>query len=573
MSFKRPISVIAFDRKSNDYADLPAECGWRHYYIHDESFRLALDAPEGLPADIWINVLATSFCARAGLKAAWVTFANVLRWLVEVLNPGPTASLLWPDFQLVLDVLNASPDTLFSAKPEYTRSLKQSLEGITQASGELFRAFRGFQAERDLIALGQSAVISMPNMYPSWTRQYFTDLILAQILHGRMHTSHRVDGTEVLIVIEEADPDVSTEAEQMFPDHLSPVAQCFKQGREFGISVIVSISSLRSASRLVLANATDQFTFRMSDMESVYDAGRTLMLPAKGELRLNSLQPGECIVRQIGPWPHALVAKVDYMPPCRMRPGQYDTHPYVPSKRLAELPHVQEALAKKIADNRGAALRMPTQRPTPRPLGKLARQFLDRASLPENIFAPVHVMFRHVGNVAPATQLGMMQELERAGFVAFTQVRIGKANLKLKEITEKGWAYLQKPAPTTGGKGGMEHRHYQRWIYDWAARRGYQDCAIEPPVPGTTHFGDVGFRTNGRLHIVQVTAHCDSNITSHVRAALIESRAVDVLVFVTTVKSQHDAIRAKILADPDLVFCIDRIRFDVLDVYLKELWP
>lgn len=564
----RPISVIVFDRKSNDYGDLPAQFGWIHFCIHN-LFRLGMDA-DGIPTDVWINVLATIFCARAGLKAAWTTFANVVRWLVTTLNPDPAGFLLWPDLQLILDVLGAAPDTLFSSKREYTWSLLQQLEGITQASGDLFRAFRGFQAERDIIAPGQSAVISMPNMFPSWARQFFVDIILAQILYGRMHRSHRVDGTEVLIVIEEADPDISTEAEEMFPDHMCPISDGFKKGREFGVSICVNISSPRSASRFVLNNATDQFMFRMTDADSTHKAARTLMLPPRGELRLNSLAQGECLTRQIGPWPHAMALKVDYMPPCRTQPTRYDTHPFVPSTRLAELPHVQQALARKVADSRAMVLRRSAQKARPRQLSKKARPFLEHASRSENLFAPTHVIFKQIGNPSPATQLAVIRELERAGLMVFAQVRIGKSNVRLQEITEEGWAFLHKPAPSKGGKGAMAHRHYQHWIAECSVRRGYQDCHIEPHVAGTTCYGDAGFTKDGKRYIVQVVVHCDSNITSHVRAALIESNAVDVLIFVTPIKSRGDDIRARILADPALVFCMSRIQFDVVETFMSR---
>jgi hypothetical protein len=563
--------MIVFDRKSDDYADLPSELGWLHFCIYN-FLRLGLDA-DGIPTDVWINLLATIFCARAGLKAAWVTFANVLRWLVTALNPDPSGFLLWPDLQLILDVLKAAPDTLFSSKREYTWSLLQQLEGITQASGELFRAFRGFQAERDIIAPGQSAVISMPNMFPSWARQFFVDIILAQILYSRMHRSHRVDGTEVLIVIEEADPDISTEAEEMFQDRMCPVSDSFKKGREFGVSICVSISSPRSASRFVLSNATDQFMFRMTDADSAYEAARTLMLPPKGELRLNSLGQGECLARQAGAWPHAMALKVDYMPPCRTSPTHYDTHPYVPSKRLSELPDLQKALAAKIADSRSITLRTPAPKTARLSLSKLARLFLDYASLPEYASAPVFVIFGRMGTPSPATQLAVMRELEQAGLMVFMNVRIGKSNVRLQEVTENGWAFQRKPVPSLGGKGAMDHRHYERWIFKWAVHKDYEDRAIEPQVPGTSHFGDASFRKDGKLYMAQVCAHCASNITNHVRAALIESQAVDVLLFVTATKAQWGDIRAKILADPELVFCMDRIQFDVVETYMKELWP
>jgi hypothetical protein len=410
-------------------------------------------------------------------------------------------------------------------------------------------------------------------MFPSWARQFFVDIILAQILYGRMHRSHRVDGTEVLIVIEEADPDISTEAEEMFQDRMCPVSDGFKKGREFGVSICVSISSPRSASRFVLSNATDQFMFRMTDADSAYEAARTLMLPPKGELRLNSLGQGECLGRQAGPWPHAMALKVDYMPPSRTQPTRYDTHPYVPPKRLTELPDLQTALAAKIADSRSITLRTPAPKTARLSLSKLARLFLDYASLPEYASAPVFVIFERMGTPSPATQLAVIRELEQAGLMVFMNVRIGKSNVRLEEVTENGWAFQGKPVPALGGKGAMDHRHYEHWMFKWAARRNYEDREIEPRVPGTTCFGDVGFRKNGKLHIVQIVSHCDSNITSHVRAALIESHGVDVLLFVTPTKSQWDAIRAKILADPELVVCMDRVQFDVVETYMKELWP
>jgi hypothetical protein len=184
----------------------------------------------------------------------------------------------------------------------------------------------------------------------------------------------------------------------------------------------------------------------------------------------------------------------------------------------------------------------------------------------------VHVIFRQIGNLSPATQLAVIRELERAALVLFVQTRIGKSNVKLKDITDKGWAFLDKPVPGERGKGGIKHRHWAHWAYAWAVERGYEQCTIEPRVPGTTHFGDVGFRAGGILHIVQVIAHCDSNIIDHVRAALVESHSVDVLTFVTPLKSQWDDIRARILTDPQLAFCIDHVHFDVVETYLKGLW-
>ena len=570
MSLSRPISVIVFDRKANDYADLPARLGWRHYCIYN-LFRLGLDA-DGIPTDVWINLLATIFCARAGLKAAWVTFANVLRWLVTALNPDASGFLLWPDLQLILDVLKAAPDTLFSSKRDYTASLLQQLEGITRASGELFRAFRGFQAERDIIAPGQSVVISMPNMFPSWARQFFVDIILAQILYSRMHRSHRVDSTEVLVVIEEADPDISSEAEQMFPDRMCPISEAFKKGREFGISVCVSISSLRSASRLVLSNATDHFMFRMTDSQSVYEAGRTLMLPPKGELRLNSVQPGECLVRQIGPWPHATVAKVDYMPPCRQRPQEYDTHPYVPSKRLRELPHVQEALAQKIAESRKPALIRTHGRTVTPQLTSNERALLGHMTLHE--YEPVRLLFRRMGEISPSTQKKILNRLARAGLIETAQTRAGKSVLRLAYPTKDGWEYVKARSKFRPLRGGLVHTHVCRWKQALDIKRGCDESRCEFPYPNGHGSSDVGTRIGDTLYFTEVVIECTKNLRQHARDCFADTALnVQTLTIVTLLKSQQDKLHRQLISDPELVRFADRIVFVTVDQILKELWP
>jgi hypothetical protein len=176
-----------------------------------------------------------------------------------------------------------------------------------------------------------------------------------------------------------------------------------------------------------------------------------------------------------------------------------------------------------------------------------------------------------MGVTSPATQLAIIRELEEAGFLTCTQTRIGKATVRLKAITEKGWAFLQKPAPATEGRGGIEHCHFAHWVHECNIRSGYQRCQIEPGIPGTTHFGDAAFEKEGKWYLAQVVAHCDSNIISHVRAAFIESHAVDTLIFVTPMKSQWDDIRMKVASDSDLLF-LGKIEYDAVESYLRRLW-
>jgi hypothetical protein len=565
-------SIIAFDRKSNDYADLPNSFGWLHYSI-PHTLRLSLEAPSGVPPNEWINIISTLFCSRTGLKASWVTVANALRWLLAALNPNPTNHLIWPDLNMLLDVLNTSPDTLFSSKVEYSRAARQPLEGIKHSSGNVFRAFRGFQVERDVVNKGKSAVISMPNMFPSWTRQFFTDVILAQLLYSRTYRSHRVDFTEVLVIIDEADSDISTEAEEMFADRMCPVSSCFKTGREFGISVCVLISSLRSASRFVLSNATNHFIFRLNDAESIIEASRTLMLPPGGELSLNSLQPGECLVKQIGPWPHAMIGKIDYMPPCRTKPDRYDTHPYEPAKSLQELPEVKHLLQKAIAEHRRTSLRQARQSKDARPLGKLSRTFLDYASLPKHQYEPVHIIFGHIGKIPPATQSAVMNELEKKKLAEFCRFRAGKSFFRLLNITDSGWSFLQKEPASKPGKGSTVHSHICHWVQDVGIKRGYEKSVFEWLVSGTNHSCDVGFKIHGKWHGIEVVVDCYSNIVDHVKECFIKSKVVETLTIVTTTKSQWEKIRTLLMSDQETLFFINRIKFEVAETYMKELWP
>jgi hypothetical protein len=340
------ISVIVFDRKGGDYADLPARFGWKHYHVYN-SLRLSLENPVGMPPRAWLNILTNNFCDRAGLGYSEVSMANAMWALLGLLNPKPQKRLIWPDFQLLLDFLKALPADFFSSKREYTRSLIQQLEGICQSSFKTFNAFQGFRAE-ELIAKGQSAVIAMPNMQPSWIRQLFVDIIVSRVMKGRIERSQKTEKVQVLFVVDEARPDVHARSELRFSDYTSPLSECFKLGREFGIGAVLSVSSLVDISELIKQNATTHMMFRVKDPVAADHSARTLMLPPNGELTFSHLAKGECLVSQAGPWPHALKVKIDYMPPSRTKNIQYDTHRFIPSKRLAEMPYLQRAVSKLL---------------------------------------------------------------------------------------------------------------------------------------------------------------------------------------------------------------------------------
>jgi len=561
------IVVIVFDRKGGDYADLPATFGWRHYHIY-HTLRQALENPTGMSPQVWINILCRLFCGRASLEYAWTTQANALRTLLAQLNPQSGQRLIWPDFQLLLDFLNALPDTTYATKAEYVRSLKQQLEAICQSSFKTYNAFQGFRVE-ELIASGQSAVIAMPNVEPAWSRQLFVDIILSSVLNGCIERGERVDHTRILFVADECDADVNAETEKKFSDNICPFSAIFKTGREFGIGACISVSSLRSVSQLICENATYHLMFRTSDAKARAATASTLMLPPYGELTLDHLGKGQCIFKQIGPWPHAVKGQIDYMPPSRTHITKYDTHPFIPSKRLWEIPAVKDFVTqKKTAYENKKQQERKSEKASQ--LQELSLKLLKlRSSHP---YVPVARLFEVIGKVRFERQVALRDILENQVLAKFAEIRIGRSNILLMEITDKGFEALGLPVPTERkGRGGIAHRHTVFWIKRHLEKKGYKTC-IEWIIPGTTHPTDLAIPLDGGWHVYEVCITAFDNIVSHIKACFEDSNSVNHLTIVVTTKTKLNELKKSLQSDPVFALYADRISFDIVGNYIiKEL--
>ena len=566
------ISVICIDRKGEDYGDLPDMLGedWLHLSVHD-GMRLGLKAPLGVPANVWTNIVATLFAACVGLISSWVTFANVIRWLLTAMNESPTDVLLWPDWQLILDVLSWAPQTLWSEKSEYSHSLKQYLRGIVQASGDLFRTFSGIDFEQDIISNGKSVVIDMANLFPTWLRVFVVYLIVAQILFGRIHRHQRTDTTEVLLVLDEADQDVSRKLEEAFGDGLSPIALLPKQGRGFGIALCLGLSRLDHASPFVLSNVQYHIVGNTSDSRSVLEAKRTLMLPPGAEAQLPALQPGEAILREAqGAWSHPMWVKIDYVPPC---PGSahrdYDTHPFIPAKRLHEMPHVMEALEKLIAESRRAKLRQAQAKQSD--ISENARKLLDLVSI--QVYVPAARLWEQIGKVSPSAQANARKELEERGVAYFEEERIGRRNVLMLEPTPQGWEYLGKTPPKAKGRGGLVHRHFAAWLKAWAEKQGHK-TETEWVAPGTTHPADCAHKKDSdKWAVFECVVTSKDNIIDHLEACFIRSDAVATVTIVAPRKAVLQRLEKQVATHPSLTPFQDRIHYEPMERYMKELWP
>jgi hypothetical protein len=563
------VSIIAIDRKGGELSDLPDSLGrdhWPHFSIHGD-LRLGLQAPRVVPARTWTNILASSFSARAGLIAARGTLARVLYFLSTALNPSPVDDPLAPDFQLVLDVLIAAPSSLFSEKEIYLNSLVQQLEAVINGVGPLFDTFRGLDLERDIIDQRKNLLISAPNLYPSWVRQFVVDLLLNQVLVGRMQRAERSDRLTCLFVIDEADADCSQAAADSYEDRYPPVAMVCRVGRDMGVGLCLGLAALQGAGTAVRKDLSYHWIFRLKDDPCVRVAADTLMLPPGAEAILPALEPGECLVRTDS-WAHAMLAKVDCVPPSRVASPSYDPHPFVPSRRLQELPEVQQALRELAAQHlRTRHRKSRAKNPLPEPTHRL----LSAAALYPGV--PVVRLWENLGKVSATAQQSARRRLEKDNLAVFEEVRLGKQNLLLIEVLQAGAELLRKKHAPLPGKGGLAHRTFAAWLRMLADRRGLR-AELEWRVPGTSHPVDVAWKLQaGQYRAFEIVVDCVENVRNHARACLVESAAISNVTFVVLLKTVREQIVSQLEADPALAHVLPRIDYLFAGAIYRELWP
>ncbi|HSW01042.1 MAG TPA: DUF87 domain-containing protein [Sedimentisphaerales bacterium] len=462
------ISVLVLDFKG-DFADVPDRLGrdlWDHYSTAD-GLRIACGPPSGCPQyiDSWINEFTKILAAHCDFKFAEATVAATLRLAVKLLNGDAPAELpTMPSLRLIAELLDILPRELIASKEEYLRTAQQKINYLLRVSGGLFDAEQGFDIIKHLVLPGRCAVVDCTTLSPL-LGQTVVDSLALQLMFPRLVKREVSPQTNFALLIDESDQFCTRTAGQAFPEGYNELGRLVKQGRQFGIFVALGLSFLGQCSPYITSNMTYHVVMNQSDPASVEEAARTLLQTDTRQL-IASLDCGEAVYKEaMGPARHGMLIVADHVPPSTMaHPDKFDQHSYTPARTLKDIPGLREKIDALIREHRGTALRLPSQKASPRQLSKMARLFLDYSSLPEYIFAPAHVIFRVIGNVSPATQLAVIQELEQTGFMVFAQVRFGKSNLTLKDITEKGWAFLQKPAPSKGGKGAIDHRHPQHWI-------------------------------------------------------------------------------------------------------------
>ena len=246
----------------------------------------------------------------------------------------------------------------------------------------------------------------------------------------------------------------------------------------------------------------------------------------------------------------------------------YDTHPYIPAKSLAEMPELLTALGSLSAQ--GKRTRVKQVRAGNVGLPQLARRLLMAASL--FLYHPVARLWEKIGTPSPAIQAAIRDELESRELCKFSELRIGRRNTLLLWITKTGWQLLDTDGPRKTGLGSHPHVTLSQWLRMVGEKRGYK-AKTEWVVPGTNHPCDAAWLINGKWHALEVVVACESNLASHVRACFVKSDAVASLTIVAPLKRALQRLRNGLEANPEVAPFLDRIRFQVLEPYMEELWP
>lgn len=555
----RPIPMLVFDSKAAEYGGMRRLLGrpWRHFSAHAGSW-IGLNAPEGVPNRVWFHHVCAYFAAASGVNFG----ASVL---AEAMTSEFQATGRYPTLRTLAKAINQNHNR-FSTKAAYAQSVGHQLSAAVLASGELFDTEQGLVADQ-LISAGESAVFDIGNIQPTFMRMFIIWLLVGQVLVSRRHRAHRVDATECVIILDEADQIVSESMERRFQDGISPLGMLPQDGRELGVSAIIGLHALGNASSALLTNAHCHCIFNLSDSQSIGEAARTLLLPRGCEAIFPALRPGECVCRLAQTaWSTPFLGVARFIPPDRSteRP-EYELGTPVAESTAAKAPAEQSAAKSRSS----TAAHVGSPGNTSNTM-EAAHKLLSAWAL--HPFTPVVQLWRTIGEVTEATAVAARAELEKLELAEFEDWRIKSKNQGLMVPTPTGWQFLNRPAPNLHGSGGIEHRHGEHWIARVGTKRGFK-ARMEFEVPGTSsHRADVVWHGEGFSRAFEIVVKCEDNLADHLRACLIQSTAISQVTVVAGTQIELRKQKAIIDEIPDLAPVLDRIDYECIDIYLNELF-
>jgi hypothetical protein len=543
-----------------------------HCSVHDtDKFRIGLNGPLGVP---WSGNISTLLGTRTGLVFSRGCFRTAYDWAISILNPHPRPDqpLVVPSARLLRDILSTSPAYCWGEKNEYVKTLVQALNTLLADAAGLLDAENGFDANA-VIAQGKHCVIDIANLEPAYLRYIVCDIIILQILLYRIHHHLKTKSTKVCFGWDEADFFVQPSAQAVYPQGLSPITLLARLAREYGIQIFLSVSALQNVAPYLLSSTECLIAMGSVDWLSIACVRQALGLERGTERLLPRLRPGQAIVRLAdSPYSYPFLGQVHYIEPDHSsKTRSYDAVPFTRARGLDELPEVQNALEERIRECSKNRLQRRQVGVPGAKISKTERTFIDQMSL--NEFDTLDIVFAKMGNMAAGTQNKLVDSLVRKGLIEAKTVRTGRSWTRFGRITDKGWQYLGKTSRYAPLRGGMVHTNVTYLKQRLDMKNGFEKSFCEYRLEGSTGFHDVVSIRDGRYYVTEVVIDCDTNVVKHAHDCLLNSTIpVENLTIVTLLKSEHQKIRSVIMADPELVFCIDRITFLTVEDILKELY-
>ena len=541
-----------------------------------DNLRIGLNGPPDVPPYIWIGQVSMSLAARLGLVVSRTCLAGVISLLLVSLNPGlaqpdltdPTVTvhLTWPSLPMVLDALKIKKVLdLYSTKAGYGHTLIQMLSGLLHDSGQLYDCSEGLDINKEILGKKQHCVIAAYSI-PSYIVHLINDYFINYFSVSRFFENYKCDHTDVLFIYDEADLLLESDFEGAFSDGLSPINRLNRLGREIGLMSLISISAPQAASEHIRRSAYYSFGFNLADANSINAALRHFQLDPRCSRLISSLRPGQCIFRQTqASYSDAMWCEMDFVPPARnVGRLHYPKHQYTHAVRLASAPHIINDLKAALEENEKTQRRLSAA--TSSDFEQLALRLLKQAA--ENRYTPVARLMDRLGKIVPKTQIALRRHLEDRKYAKFEEPRIGRTNMLLIEVTEKGYQKLGLPVPQGNkGRGGITHRHFANWIASYFQQQG-QKAFIEWIVPCTNHPVDVAVNVEGKWHVIEIYVTSSDNLVSHIQACFVQSKEVARLTIVAGTQKELKVIKRNLQSIGMYIKYGASITFDAIQNYM-----
>lgn len=325
------------------------------------------------------------------------------------------------------------------------------------------------------------------------------------------------------------------------------------------------------ASEHIKRNTYYTFVFNSSDAKSVYRACLHLQLDLRCQRMLSSLLPGQCIFRPTqASWNNAMWCKMDFIEPARnLGAIEYESQPYTPAVSLSDVPQVLDNFNAAVEEYRNARKRQTDDKTSE--LDQYAMKLL-RLRI-KNPYAPVARLFDAIGKVRFEAQVAIREMLETKDLAEFEEIRIGRSNVLLMDVTGEGYKVVGLPVPDENkGRGSISHRHFAHWIKIHFEKKGHK-AYVEWVIPGTNHPVDAAVQSKNKWTVYEVCVTAFDNVLSHIKACFENgSDVVERLTIVVATKTKLKELKKRIQSDFLFTLYTDKVDFDVIQNYvIKEL--